>query len=304
MYFRIVIVDRICTDIWLLHVMYFYKLYPAHMWYKHLASILAASGSLTKLAFLQNLRLRRCSPKQNWRHHPWSKGPGPATYKIKHNVVRGRPWGPCSSRVSALVAVGFAHASWGRRHPWFFAEKTTVQRTSQGGTMPCRIWVFTRERRELPSKIWCKLKSCNNAWARYPKISQLYKLGSRLDGTSGMVPRWVATCQLNQLHFCVFWALVGLFLWSHVLGHQRNRDQTLQLLWSTLKIFEVLPYFIVLLHFEQHRYFGAMDDLTWHLTTGTLSLLSNPKLKPSMAFQRKASMFKFVLPKCPVLPHC
>ena len=85
--------------------MYIHKLYPPHMWYKHLASILAASGSLTKLAFLQNLRLRECSPKQNWRHHPWSKGPGPATYKIKHNVVRGRPWGPCSSRASALVAV-------------------------------------------------------------------------------------------------------------------------------------------------------------------------------------------------------
>ena len=51
-----------------------------------------------------------------------------------------------------------------------------------------------------------------------------------------------------------FWALGGLLLRSHVLGHQRNRDQT-----STLKIFELLPYFIVLLHFEQHRYFGAMD---------------------------------------------
>ena len=44
-----------------------------------------------------------------------------------------------------------------------------------------------------------------------------------------------------------------------MLGHERNPDQTIQLLRSTLKIFEVLPYFIVLLHLEQHRYFGAMD---------------------------------------------
>ena len=44
-----------------------------------------------------------------------------------------------------------------------------------------------------------------------------------------------------------------------MLGQERNRDQTIQLLRSTLRIFEVLPYFIVLLHLEQHRYFGAMD---------------------------------------------
>ena len=113
--------------------MYIHKLYPPHMWYKHLASILAASGSLTKLAFLQNLRLRECSPKQNWRHRPWSKGPGPATYKIKHDVVCGRPWGPCSSRASALVAVGFAHA-FGEEATHGSLQEATVQRTSQGGT--------------------------------------------------------------------------------------------------------------------------------------------------------------------------
>ena len=117
----------------------------------------------------------------------------------------------------------------------------------------CRIWVCT-EKLGIP-----KLLGVNSNSATRPELSIPIKLGSRLDGTSGMVPRWVATCQLHQLHFCVFWALVGLLLWSHVLGHERNPDQTIQLLRSTLKIFEVLPYFIVLLHLEQHRYFGAMD---------------------------------------------
>ena len=79
-----------------------------------------------------------------------------------------------------------------------------------------------------------------------------------------------------------------------MLGHQRNRDQT-----STLKIFEVLPYFIVLLHFEQHRYFGAMDGFNMGFDNG-----AGGQIPYCMAFQRKASMFKFVLPKCPVLPHC
>ena len=102
--------------------MYIHKLYPPHMWYKHLASILAASGSLTKLAFLQNLRLRECSPKQNWRHRPWSKGPGPATYKIKHNVVRGRPWGPWLQQSLCFGCCGFCPCFWGRSHPWFFAR--------------------------------------------------------------------------------------------------------------------------------------------------------------------------------------
>ena len=112
--------------------MYLYKLYPTHMWYKHLASIRAASGSLTKLAFLQKSRIARMFSKTKLETSSMgARAPGPATYKIKHNVVRGRPWGPCSSRVSALVAVAseshrFCPCFWGRSHPWFFAEKTTV----------------------------------------------------------------------------------------------------------------------------------------------------------------------------------
>ena len=129
-----------CTDIWLLHVMYIHKLYPTHMWYKHLPSILAASGSLTKLAFLQNLGLRECSPKQNWRHHPWSKGPGPATYESNCTLSRNpKVAGWCVNPVVISLSLGEPKMVWEANTRWnekweewedsrYFAHRHTLNR--------------------------------------------------------------------------------------------------------------------------------------------------------------------------------
>ena len=104
-----------CPDMWLLHVMYIHKLYPTHMWYKNLASNLAASGSLTKLAFLQNLRLMFSKSK---RFGHGARGPGPATYNIKH--LFDDPGAQQPQQRSALAA-GRLESRFcrGRSRPWF-----------------------------------------------------------------------------------------------------------------------------------------------------------------------------------------
>ena len=97
--------------------MYIHKLYPTKTWYKNLASILAASGSLTKLVFLQNLRLRESSPNQNWRQHG-ARGPGPATYNIRR--VFDDPGAQQPKQRSALAAgrlESHRFCPWGKKPP-------------------------------------------------------------------------------------------------------------------------------------------------------------------------------------------
>ena len=104
--------------------MYIHKLYPTHMRYKNLASILAASGSLTKLVFLQNLRLRESSPNQNWRQHG-ARGPGPATYNIRR--VFDDPGAQQPKQRSALAAGRLESHRFcrGRSRPWFARSQSS-----------------------------------------------------------------------------------------------------------------------------------------------------------------------------------
>ena len=160
----------------------------------------------------------------------------------------------------------------------------------------CRIWVCT-EKLGIP-----KLLGVNSNSATRPELSIPIKLGSRLDGTSGMVPRWVATCQLHQLHFVYFGLSLGCcygaMCWD-MKETQIKQYNCCEALWRFLKYCRTSSYFCI---WSSIATLVPWTVSTWHLTTGTL--YSNPILKPSMAFQRKASMFKSVLPKCPVLPHC
>ena len=160
--------------------MYIHKLYPTHMWYKHLASILAASGSLTKLAFLQNLGLRECSPNQTGDIIHGARGPGPATYKIDLMLYVAGP-GP-------LIKHLFDDS--GARQPkqslcfrcCALRREATVQRTSQGRTTKsandCNDW------RDIFAKGAGMVYSATLKSTRKPRHLEMH-LGARVqsDGT-------------------------------------------------------------------------------------------------------------------------
>ena len=204
--------------------------------YKELQANWNASWNQSSIRWFNFFRSSRSwkPARFNWCHtsrKPW------AEWKDINTLLEASISG--SSRdCEHSVAIGRAHL----RHLRHFAYSINAQDLVLG-YLAQAFHDLSLHRAALNSKLICATSN----HATRPELSIPIELGSRLDGTSGMVPRWVATCQLHQLHFCVFWALVGLLLWSHVLGHERNRDQTIQLLRSTLKIFEVLPYFIVLL---------------------------------------------------------
>ena len=158
-----------CADIWLLHVMYIHKLYPTHMWYKNLASILAASGSLTKLVFLQNLRLRESSPNQNWRQHG-ARGPGPATYNIRRVFDD-----PGAQR---LESHRFCR---GRSRPWFATTKSPSQRLQLERHL-CQQW-FAGQRcnREIQGVFFRHPESTRN-----PRRLETH-LGARVQSEDGSI---------------------------------------------------------------------------------------------------------------------
>ena len=145
------------------------------------------------------------------------------------------------------------------------------------------IWVSTEKRADSDHAI-------------RPEPSLPIKLGSRWMGPVG----WFQGEQhvnLCQLQFCVSWALVGLFLWSHVpLGHQRNRDQTNILKYCRTSAFRVAS--LLWCH-------GWFRSGIWP----PVAQGWDPISKPSMAFQKKHLSSRFsvqsnILAKVWVSPKC
>ena len=89
----------------------------------------------------------------------------------------------------------------------------------------------------------------------------------------------VNLCQLNQLHFCVSWALVGLFLWSHWDIKETEIKQ--------YKYFEVLPYFCI-----SSSIITLVPWMVsiWDLTTGCPGVRSH--IETVHGLPKKASIFK------------
>ncbi len=130
LYYIILYYNIIYIYTWVLHSMCIRKLYPTHMWYKNLESILAASGSLTLLTFLDCENVLQI--KTVWRKHPWSKRPRAGHLQDKASFWRCR--GP-AAKAEGKKATGFAHASGEEAtHLAASSPEATVQRTSQGRT--------------------------------------------------------------------------------------------------------------------------------------------------------------------------
>ena len=79
------------------------------MWHKNLESILAASGSLTLLTFLDCENVLQI--KTVWRKHPWSKRP-----RAGHLQDKASP-GP-SSQSRGQESHRFCPCFWGRSHQY------------------------------------------------------------------------------------------------------------------------------------------------------------------------------------------
>ena len=104
--------------------MYIHRLYPTHMWYKNLESIIAASGSLALLAFLRQNVLQI---KTVWRH-PWSKGSRAS--QCCHWLAlepllclfddSGAQQPKQRARKPQVLPM---QCFWGRSHPWFARQR-------------------------------------------------------------------------------------------------------------------------------------------------------------------------------------
>ena len=132
--------------------------------------------------------------------------------------------------------------------------------------------------------------------ATRPQQSIPIKLGSRLDGTSGMVPRW-ATCQLmSTALLCVLGSSWAVSMETCATGTSKKprSNNTTILKYCRTSAFRVAS--LLWCH-------GWFRSGIWP----PVAQGWDPISKPSMAIHglpKKASMLKFLLPKCPVLPHC
>ena len=89
--------------------MYIHELYPTHIWYKNLESILAARGSLALLAFLRQNVLQI---KTVWGQRPWSKRP-----RAHHIQAKASFWRKAAS--IPILPQCFRHMKCRFRHlPW------------------------------------------------------------------------------------------------------------------------------------------------------------------------------------------